>query len=210
MDIKGPLLPVIPVVKRNALVRIPVLWNNYCIFLCSKLFNMKTLRNIIGVTLAGLMLMAVPFDMQAQSKKKATAEKTAEVKGMVDAQEYVFKAQTVIPMSGRTRQITSDYDLKVTKEEVVAYLPYFGRAYSAPIDPSKGGIQFTSKDFEYTATPRKKGGWEVLIRPKDARDVQQLTLTISENGYGSLQVISTNRQPISFSGYITEKKETKK
>jgi hypothetical protein len=165
---------------------------------------MKAIKNIIGVSLAALMLLAIPFNMQAQDKKKATAEKTAAVKAMLETQQYVFKAQTVIPMSGRTRQITSDYDLKVSKEEIVAYLPYFGRAYAAPIDPSKGGIQFTSKDFEYTNTPRKKGGWDILIRPKDARDVQQLSLTISESGYGSLQVVSTNRQPISFSGYITE------
>jgi hypothetical protein len=105
-------------------------------------------------------------------------------------------------MSGRVRQLTPDYDLKITKSSIVSYLPYFGRAYSAPLDPTQGGIQFTSKDFEYTATPRNKGGWDVLIKPKDYRDVQQMTLTISSTGYATLQVTSINRQPISFNGYI--------
>ena len=105
-------------------------------------------------------------------------------------------------MSGRTRQLTPDYDLRVSKTEITSYLPYFGRAYTPPIDPSRGGIQFTSKDFDYTATPRKKGGWDVTIKPKDYQDVQQMSLNISASGYATLQVTSSSRQPISFNGYI--------
>lgn len=146
----------------------------------------------------------------AQSTKQdKQAAKETEIKNLVDSQSYVFKAQSALPMTGRTRQLTSDYDLKVTKSSIVCYLPYFGRAYSAPIDPSKGGIQFTSKDFDYTVTGRKKGGWDVQIKPKDYRDVQQLSLSISQEGYASLQVTSTNRQMISFNGYITAIKQKK-
>ena len=157
-------------------------------------------------TLLFLLVAALsqPALLHAQSTKAdKQAEKTAAIKNMVDSQSYVFKAQSAMPMSGRTRQLTSDYDLKVTRDRIVSYLPYFGRAYTAPIDPSQGGIQFTSKDFDYTVTPRKKGGWDVLIKPKDYRDVQQMSLNITENGYASLQVTSTNRQAISFSGYVT-------
>ena len=115
-----------------------------------------------------------------------------------------------MPMSGRTRQLTSDYDVKITKTQVVSYLPYYGRAYTAPTDPSQGGIQFTSKDFDYTVTPRKKGGWDIQIKPKDYRDVQQFNFNVTESGYASLQVTSTNRQSISFNGYITANKARKK
>jgi hypothetical protein len=155
-----------------------------------------------------LSLMILPFVAGAQSDptdKKAV--KLAAIKNRVESQNYVFKAQTVMPMSGRTRQLTSDYDLKVTKESIVSDLPYFGRAYSAPIDPTKGGIEFTSKDFDYTLTPNKKDGWTALIKPKDYRDVQQMTLNISSTGYATLQVTSTNRQPISFNGIIVAPKQ---
>lgn len=149
------------------------------------------------------LLLLIPFATPAQSdttNKKAA--NLAAIKNMVESQNYVFKAQTVMPMSGRTRQLTSDYDVKITKEKIVSYLPYFGRAYSAPMDPTQGGIQFTSKDFDYTLTPGKKDGWTVLIKPKDYRDVQQMTLAISSTGYASVQVTSTSRQPISFNGVI--------
>ncbi|GAA4310128.1 DUF4251 domain-containing protein [Compostibacter hankyongensis] len=139
---------------------------------------------------------------------KADPDKAAAVREMLDARNYVFKAQMVSPSSGRTRHLTSDYDLKVSQDKVEAYLPYFGRAYSAPMDPSKGGIKFSSSQFTYNTSDRKKGGWLIQIEPKDEKEVQQLTLTVSEAGYATLQVISTNRQPISFNGIMEAGKET--
>jgi hypothetical protein len=109
-------------------------------------------------------------------------------------------------LGGRFRQLnTSEYDLRIAGDSVISYLPYFGRAYSAPLDPSKSGIQFTSTNFKYEQSPRKKGGWNILIEPKDANDVRQLTLLVTESGSASLQVISNNRQSISFNGYVAEK-----
>ena len=151
--------------------------------------------------LAFLIFCGRPANAQ-DTKKDKDAAKAAAIKNLVDSQNYVFIAQSAMPMSGTIRQLTPDYDLKVSKTSIVSYLPYFGRAYTAPIDPTKGGIQFTSKDFQYTTTPRKAGGWDVLIKPKDYRDVQQMTLSITESGYATLQVTSTSRQPISFNGYV--------
>lgn len=124
----------------------------------------------------------------------------------VNEQQYTFRAQTVMPTTGRTRQLNTDYDLTVSKDSVSSWLPYFGRAYSAPLDPTKGGIQFTSTDFDYT-TNQRNDGWEITIKPKDTRDVQELFLTIFKNGSANLRVSSISRQPISFGGVITEKRK---
>ena len=155
------------------------------------------------------LLLLLPFLAPAQTPSAADkkAAKLTAIKDMVESQNYVFKAQTALPMSGPSRQLTPDYDLKVTKQSIISYLPYFGRAYTAPMDPSKGGIQFTSKDFDYTLTPGKKDGWNVLIKPKDYRDVQQMSLSISSTGYAIVQVTSTSRQPISFNGVIVAPKQ---
>ncbi|HEY4061090.1 MAG TPA: DUF4251 domain-containing protein [Puia sp.] len=172
---------------------------------------MKILPNVLKKTIPLLLIAAaLPFLAPAQSSKadKKAAQQAA-IKQLVESQHYDFKAQTAMPMRGPTRQLTSDYDLKVTKEAIVSYLPYFGQAYTAPIDPSKGGIQFTSKDFNYTITNGKKGGWDIRIKPKDYRDVQQLSLSISEDGYATLQVTSTSRQPISFYGMIAAIRQPK-
>ena len=124
------------------------------------------------------------------------------IKKIVDSGEFVFRAQTALPLSGTTRQLTSDYDLKVSKSAVISYLPFFGRAYSISYGAPDGGFNFTSKDFDYSFSSRHKGGWDISIKPKDVADFREFSLSISRNGYGTLQVMTNNRQPISFTGYI--------
>jgi hypothetical protein len=84
-------------------------------------------------------------------------------------------------------------------------LPYFGRAYQPPPDLKGGGIEFTSTDYGYTLEAKRKGRWTITLDPRDARDVRQMILSVSENGYANLQVLSNNRDPISFSGIVVEK-----
>jgi hypothetical protein len=146
------------------------------------------------------------FTLIAFLSIRATAQsadaKAAAFKKMVEAKRYIFQAQTALPLRGGVRNLTTEYDLKVTPTAIVCYLPYFGRAYVAPINPTQGPLEFTSTKFSYTMTPRKKGGWDVVIKPTDHRDVQQMTLTISSAGYTTLQVTNLNRDPISFNGVI--------
>ena len=137
--------------------------------------------------------------------QKKLSQKQIELKNNIDSQHYVFHAQQATAMAGRTRQLTSEYDMHVTTDSITTYLPYFGRAYSAPIPGDDGGIKIKTKDFDYTKKDGKKGGWEITIKPKERIDVQQLYLSVSENGYATLQVVSNNRQPISFYGYVSKK-----
>jgi hypothetical protein len=130
----------------------------------------------------------------------AQNDKQDPVKNAIESKHYIFKARTVMPATGGTRQLTSQYDLTVNDDSVVAYLPYFGRAYSATPGKTNDGINFTSTDFTYNVSPGKKGGWMIEIKPKDAGDVQQLNLNLSSTGYGTLHVNSQNRQSISFTG----------
>ncbi len=147
-----------------------------------------------------LLLCTAALRVQAQS---TDSSKTATLQQMIESHNYAFKAQTAMPMAGRMIQLTSDYDLQVYPDKIIASLPYYGRAYSAPIDPSQGGIMFTSKDFNYTAAKKKKDRWEIAIRTKDQSTEQLMQLSIFSNGSASLQVNSTNRQSISFNGYVT-------
>ena len=155
---------------------------------------------IIGIT--GLdVANAQNSTIDKESVKKAS------VKSLINGHNFIFKAESATPVGGRFIQLTSEYDLSVTPDTLNASLPYFGRAYTAPIDPSKGGIQFTSTQFEYVSKPKKKGGWNIVIKPKENTDARQLLLDISPSGFANLQVLSNNRQSISFAGYVTDKKK---
>jgi len=156
------------------------------------------------------MLVIGLVNVNAQdSKADKKAAEAALITKIISEQNFMFTAQSVTPMGGRFRQLTTDYNVKVSKDTVNSDLPYFGRSYSADIGSSEGGINFTSTDFEYQVSDRKKGGWDITIKPRDVKDVQQFNLSVFESGSASLQVNSTNRQPISFNGYVSEKKNRK-
>lgn len=147
------------------------------------------------------LLFAVFFSAMAQAQHwdKSTLQDA------IASRNFVFRAETVLPMSGSSRQLTSEYEVKFLGDSVVAYLPYFGRAYSAGYGEG-GGIDFTSTKFDYKSAQRKKGGWYITVAPQDAKDVRAINMSVSASGYANLQVISNNRQPISFNGYLVKRK----
>lgn len=140
--------------------------------------------------------------LQAQDVKE---DADSMVRNLIESKQYVFNAESVLPSNGRLRLLNSGERLDLRGDTLIADLPYFGRSYTAPIDPSQGGFHFTSSDFEYTVKEKKKGGWNINIKPRDNNDVRQFTLDVSTNATASLQVVSNNRQFISFNGRLSPK-----
>ncbi|MGI4020503.1 MAG: DUF4251 domain-containing protein [Janthinobacterium lividum] len=172
---------------------------------------MKNLFRFLAYSTLAVFFLA---DVQAQNTKAQKKQAKLEaVKKMVDNQNYVFMAQMANPLGWRTIQLNYNYSVVVSKDSIDSYLPYYGRAYVAPInpsDPKETGIQFNSKNFEYANNVSKRNGWDVSIVPHDVKETRRFTLNISEAGYATLNVISNNRQSISFNGYITENVPKKK
>jgi len=169
---------------------------------------MKTLIKLAVVVV--LLFCGLQIVNAQSSRAQRNAAKEAAIKKMVDEKNFVFKADFANPQGGGRRSLNSDYDMVVAKDSIIAFLPYFGRAYIAPTNPTEGGITFTSTKFDYHTTRNKNGSWDILIKPKegngtDWRDVQALRLSITTSGYASLYVTSTNRSYISFDGHVEER-----
>ena len=162
---------------------------------------MKTIKNIL-VNLAFLLSLSGAVFAQDTKDKEA---KSVSIKNMIDTKNFVFVPQTVLPLRGNTRTLTSYYDIRISGDSIISYLPYFGQAYSAPLDPANSGLDFTSTKFTYTVTPAKKG-WDVIIKLQDKMDVSELSFRIFDNGSASLNVTNINRDAISFEGNIKKSK----
>jgi hypothetical protein len=107
-------------------------------------------------------------------------------------------------MKGRTVQLSDGYGLKLNKDSLQVDLPYYGRAYTTDYPPSSNqGIQFNSVQFSYVADTVKKGGWDITIKPKNAK-VNTIYLSVSTSGYCTVRIGSSNRDPISYYGTIRE------
>jgi len=169
---------------------------------------MKTLIKIIGLSIIGLSSCFVTCAQTTKVDKKAA--KIAAVNQLITGKRFVFRANTANPTRGmQTRQLSGEYDLTVAGDSLIAFLPYFGRAYLADYNSStEGGIKFTTTHFDYKPT-HGKNGYTIMITPQksslsDPRAVKTMRLDISPDGYASLQVVSLNRDPISFNGEITD------
>lgn len=137
----------------------------------------------------------------------------------INKQRYTFVANSALPnISMEISKITSKmaggnasgiinltesyYELRVYPDSVVAYLPYFGRSYSAKAYNNEGGVKFNSKDFDYKAKKNKKGIWDISIYTKDISEGYRLNLKIAENGFASLYLNSNDKQGIEYSGQL--------
>lgn len=157
------------------------------------------INNSIKPLLFSFAALCMAITSFAQTAGKS---KESRIKDMLVSKNFVFVAQTALPLRGTSVQLTSAYDLRVNGEKVETRLPYFGRAYTAPLNPRDAGINITSTDFKYAIKERKRGGWDINIQPNDNRDVRQMLITVSEKGFARLQVTSMNRDIISYNGYI--------
>ncbi|MES2650821.1 MAG: DUF4251 domain-containing protein [Bacteroidota bacterium] len=164
-----------------------------------------------------MLFTIVSFSVNAQTDKATT-------KRIVEAKHFTFIASTAMPMNsteinnilsrmpganggGAINLNGENYDVRITADSLVAYLPYYGRSFSAPIGRDESGYKFTSTKFSYESKLRKKGGWQISINPKDTKESVRMNLTITENGYATLIISSNNKQSITYNGYLAEPKK---
>lgn len=147
-----------------------------------------------------LMLTGVfSSSLQAQTREE---KKIAEVKKLVESRNYLFLAESALPLSGTLFQLTTVYSVKMSKDTIDSHLPYFGVAFRAPYSSTESPLTFISTDFNYSIKEMKKGGFQVKIRINKPDEPDTMFLTISSSGYATLSVNSTFRQSILFYGEI--------
>lgn len=160
----------------------------------------QTLKIALFAIIAGLGLCLAFVRKNVQQDAQQT-------KTILESKRYIFKAESLTPARGMLRQLTGTYDLYVNGDTVVSYLPYFGRAYTAPLNDNDAAIKFTSVNSEYSIRKTRRSGWQIEIIPKDTRQVRELILNVSDNGRGTLLVVSNDRDRITFDGYVSEMKQ---
>ena len=149
--------------------------------------------------LVGMIVSSVAVHAQNESDESS-------MQTLLKSKRYTFTAQFAQPLSGRQVNLTTLYTVTLTPDSLLCDLPYYGVAYTAPIDPTKNGLHFTSLHFDYEVMPAKHGRYIVSIRINDRTTVQQMYLSVSKKGYASLRVTPQSKQAISYYGSVTATK----
>lgn len=159
-----------------------------------------------------ILVFAVGIASAQETKKKTRKQKRAEreakmveqTKKLVGSDTWEFDADRMLPAKGRSRTLTTDYNVVLKDNKVSSYLPYFGRAYSTDYASTDSPMTFEAPIEDYSVEDGKKGGYIVKFSAKNKSDKVDFTFHISATGSTTLSVNSTNRQFISYQGTIKE------
>lgn len=164
--------------------------------------KMKHFIVTIGILLT---LLASACSSSKGLTKEEKAEKEAVLRKAIENNAFSIDVDRVLPMSGRSRALTSSYSVEVDGDTIKSHLPYFGRAYSVPYGGGDG-LNFTSGISEYTVSFNAKGKAVVELKTKTIEDQFVFRIEIYSNGSASIHVSMLNRQPITFQGTMVNKK----
>ena len=149
-----------------------------------------------------IMVFTCMYGSAQTNADQEKQDKYTQFKRLIESKKYHFHALSATSMKGRVRQLTTEYGLSLNNDSLSVDLPYFGQSYSADFAATDLSIQFNTTEFSYVANPAKKGGWEITIIPKNQPSANKIYMSVSSSGYGTVQVTSNNRDPISYYGTI--------
>ena len=164
-------------------------------------------QKYILCALAAAALLLSGCGILERMSPEEEARTAALVEQRLDARSFRVDIESMSPMRGPRRMLTTPYSVTVHEGKVDSHLPYMGEAYNVPYG---GGKVLTFKDdieqyIEDYSRPDRR-----IINFTTDNDEDNLTyrLTIFEDGQATVQVHCTNRDDISFRGVLNPDAKT--
>lgn len=156
-----------------------------------------------------ILILLIPLvsvnAQETKSRKEKRAEKEMqkkeEIKKLIDDRSFVFNASHALPMGGSSINLNYYFNVKIDGDSIQSYLPFYGVAYTAEYGSRNSPLDFGTSIEDYSVE-KDKNGYQIQFDVKNGNDYLNYTFRISELGFASLNVTSTNRQSISFTGKI--------
>ena len=131
-----------------------------------------------------------------------TTSESNDLSKLLESRQYVFIAQTAFPARGSSVSVAgANYELKMILDSVSVYLPFYGRVNDLSAGRTGGPIELNTKDVSHKLE-KKKSRWEVTIIPGNQTSIREMNLSVSENGFADLLVVSANRDNMNYHGSV--------
>ena len=134
-----------------------------------------------------------------EERAARAAEQTAKVKAALAERHYKIGVNYMYPNGGRAKSVSFGYGVEVRNDSLISYLPYFGRAYNIPYGGGKG-LNFSERIASYQESQANNGQRLIEIELKNDEDTYLYTIKVFDNGNSSIDVLSRQRERISYSG----------
>src|SRR6218665_1992561 len=160
----------------------------------------KNFLSFLSIVTASFILFS------CSSTANVANSNSVRVSQAIDTGRWVFNVTSIQPQSGRSQIPNGFYTVSFAPGNLNVYLPYIGQAYgSADLLGGNNPLNFVSKNFEMKKALVKKNKWTIEFKPIDQKQVQSLSFTIFNSGSASLNIIMTDRSPISYQGTVEAK-----
>lgn len=162
----------------------------------------KYLSHVMALLCAGLLTMG------CSSSKNVAVPTADETRAAILSDTWVFVAETALPQGGRPQILDTRYDVRLGRDTLTSFLPYFGRSFSGAgmMGGNANPMDFKSTRFTVDRQELKKGGWRVTIRPNDVQAVQSMIADLFDNGSASMNVTLTDRTPMTYQGRVVPRR----
>jgi len=164
------------------------------------------MKRIILFTLLITFFLPDIFAQEPEKSRKERREerqekRMEEVKNLVENRTFAFIPTHAMPLGGGSIQLSYTFEAEVRGDSIFSYLPFYGVAYHIDYGGRNSAFDF-SLPLENYEMEKDGNGYRIKLEVKNKMDYITYSLFVSELGYATLNVTSTNRQAISFYGRI--------
>ena len=115
---------------------------------------------------------------------------------------FVIQVDRITPRRGMGHALSYGYSLVVKGDTIISHLPYFGQAYSLPLNGG-AGLNFEAKIDDIQAVRNNKKSFNrIEITTHNSEDTFLYIVEVFDNGKAHIEVRSRRRETISFDGYL--------
>lgn len=171
----------------------------------------------------GVFMLMVVFNACGSGKEVVSEAQREAVRQMVESREFEFKGQWAMPLSGndmnalwragllppgdtpnRIDLSSNPNFLKLNKDEVSAYLPFYGtQQFNVSLNSQDQAIQFEEELSDLQVTYNKeKDMYDMRFSASKGTNGYVVFLTVFPNATATLRISSSSRNNISYQGRI--------
>ncbi|MBM6991944.1 MAG: DUF4251 domain-containing protein [Prevotella sp.] len=161
------------------------------------------MKKLLGLLTMVLGLTACTTSKTAEQKNAQYLQQMSQLADSLRNRTYTISFDYVMPRRSGGHFLTSDYSVTVKGDSITSFLPYFGVAYRADWNNQyHSPLDFKGLIMAYDYAQRKKDSYRVMLKTKNGMDQMVYQLQVFANGKATLDVLPTDREPISFTGNL--------
>lgn len=160
---------------------------------------MATLRTTTGKTALTLALASALAACGAAARTTDGPQAAGTAPAATPPDSLRITVALATTQRGSTIPLTADFFIELRGDSVTAQLPYFGRAYVAPMG-TDNVLHFATRIIGFSAARGDGGAERMEFKARTVEDLFRFRITIHADGQAEVDVYPQRRDRISFDG----------